>query len=692
MGLSGKTSDTTLRGERMYQQAQRPGRDVSTPSGRTDMEDRAIETLRFLSADAVERAGSGHPGTAVALAPVAFALFQEEMRHNPSNPDWFNRDRFVLSAGHASMLLYGALHLSGYALPLSEIRRLRRWASLAPGHPERGVTPGVEMTTGPLGQGLANAVGLALAERLLATRFNRPGFPVVDHRTYAICSDGDMMEGVTSEASSFAGHLGLGRLCVIYDDNRITIEGPSELAFSEDVGARYGAYGWDVHRLSDGWTLGALRERLAVAREDEDRPSLIIVRTHIAEGAPTKQDTREAHGSPLGAAEIREMKRARGWDPDQSFVIPPGVAEYMDRSPSGARAEADWQALLEGYTGDYPALAADLKRVLRGGSRPEISLPHFGDVSTLATRAASGDCLRTLTRTMPDLVGGSADLGPSTSTETEGELSIRAGSFGGSRIHFGVREHAMGAILNGLAAHGGIRPFGGTFLTFSDYMRPAIRLASMMGLPVIYLFTHDSIGLGEDGPTHQPIEHLASLRAIPGLTVIRPCDAAETAVAWRFAIEHRQGPIALILTRQDVPVLDRRTLASANGLTMGGYTLARADIKPEAVLIATGSEVHVMLAASEALETLGIRSRVVSMPIPDRFLAQDLEYREHVLPPDVPRVSLEAASTFGWERIVGPRGVAIGIDHFGASAPGEELMERFGISAARVVSAVVDLL
>ena len=679
----------------MYQQTQRSPIGVSPADrplgGLSDMEARSIETLRFLSADAVEHAGSGHPGTAMALAPVAFALFHEEMRHNPANPDWFNRDRFVLSAGHASMLLYGVLHLSGYALALSEIKRLRKWASLAPGHPERGVTPGVEVATGPLGQGLANAVGLALAERLLAARFNRPGYPIVDHRTYSICSDGDMMEGITSEASSFAGHLGLGRLCLIYDDNRITIEGSTDLAFSEDVGARYEAYGWDVHSLGDGWTLGALRERLAVARDDDRRPSLIIVRTHIAEGAPTRHDTREAHGAPLGAAEIREMKRRQGWDPDASFAIGPGVCEYMDHSVRGSQAEADWQSLLAGYTGDHPTLAADLVRVLEGRPAPT-SLPHFSGVTAMATRKASGECLHALSQAMPELVGGSADLGPSTSTEIDGDVGVRADEFGGRRIHFGVREHAMGAILNGLAAHGGIRPFGGTFLAFSDYMRPAIRLASLMGLPVIYLFTHDSIALGEDGPTHQPIEQLASLRAMPGLTVVRPCDAAETAEAWRFAIDHVEGPTAIVLTRQDVPVLDRLRYASAAGLARGGYIIARDEVRPEAVLIGTGSEVHVMLTAAESLGNLGIRSRVVSMPIPERFLGQDLDYQEHVLPRDVPRVSLEAASTFGWERIVGSRGVALGIDEYGRSAPGDELMERFGVSAARVVSTVIDLL
>ena len=681
----------------MYQQTERSLRGVSTSERESnrphdDIEASSIETIRFLAADAVEHAGSGHPGTAMALAPVAFALFHEEMRHNPANPGWFNRDRLVLSAGHASMLLYGVLHLSGYALPLNEIKRLRKWASVAPGHPERGVTPGVEVTTGPLGQGLANAVGLALAERLLAARFNRPGYPIVDHRTYAICSDGDLMEGVSSEASSFAGHLGLGRLCVIYNDNRITIEGSTDLAFSEDVGGRYRAYGWDVHSLGDGWTLGALRERLAVARDDDLRPSLIIVRTHIAEGAPTRRDTREAHGSPLGATEIQEMKRRRGWDPNMSFVIPLGVSEYMDQATRGGQAEADWQSLLAGYTGDHSALAADLIRVLEGRPAPGVSLPHVSGASMMATRVASGECLHALTQAMPELVGGSADLGPSTSTEIESDMSVRSGEFGGQRIHFGVREHGMGAILNGLAVHGGIRPFGGTFLAFSDYMRPAIRLASLMRLPVIYIFTHDSIGLGEDGPTHQPIEQLASLRAMPGLAVVRPCDAAETVEAWRFAIDRRDGPTALILTRQNVPVLDRRRFASARGLVRGGYILARDEIRPEAVLIATGSEVAVMLAAAESLESLGIRSRVVSMPIVERFLEQDVEYQEHVLPRDIPRVSLEAASTFGWERIVGSRGVALGIDEYGASAPGDELMERFGIAAARVVSTAIDLL
>ncbi len=650
-----------------------------------DIERLCVNAIRVLAMDAVEQAASGHPGMPMGMADAAFVLWTRHLRHNPNNPVWPDRDRFILSAGHGSMLLYALLHLSG-VLSLDDIRAFRQWESRTPGHPEYGLTPGVEVTTGPLGQGFAAGVGMAIAERWLAERFNRPGHTVVDHFTYAIVSDGDLMEGISYEAASLAGHLGLGRLIYLYDDNDISIDGPTDLAFSEDVRRRFEACGWQVLEV-DGHDRAAVDQALAEARRELGRPSLIICHTHIGFGSPGKQDSAAAHGAPLGAEEVRRTKRALGWPEEPPFYVPPEVYDYFaGLGRRWAEQEAEWWRRFQVWRSEFPELAAEWDLAMAGRLPDgwEERLPRFGPDQAMATREASGLVLSALAPHIPWLVGGSADLSESTRTYLSGFEPIRRGGFGGRNIHFGVREHAMGGILNGLALHGGIIPYGGTFLVFSDYMRPAIRLAALMRLPVVYVFSHDSLFLGEDGPTHQPVEHLASLRAIPNLTVIRPADAAETVEAWRVALGRREGPVALILTRQKVPAC---TGEAAAGLRYGAYILREASrLPPDVVLIASGSEVSLALGAAEVLEGRGIAARVVSMPSWELFEAQPEAYRRQVVPPEVPaKVVVEAARLQGWERYIGPSGQGLGLERFGASAPYRVLAEKFGFTVDRVV-------
>jgi transketolase len=648
--------------------------------------------------DAVEQAQSGHPGTPMALAPAAYLLWTRFLKDNPKNPAWPDRDRFVLSCGHASMLQYALLHLAGYDVSLDDIRGFRQWSSKTPGHPERGHTPGVETTTGPLGQGVGNAVGMAMAERLLASQFNRPGQEIVRHRVWGFVSDGDVMEGVASEAASLAGHLKLGAITLIYDDNRITIDGSTDLTFSEDVGRRFEAYGWHVVRVAgDGNDLAAIGAALDAAAADTERPSLVILRTVIADPAPTKRNTPESHGAPLGAEEVRRTKEIMGWPTEPKFFVPPEAYEaFRPARERGERAEAEWRERFSKYAAAHPEEAAEFRRRLSGDLPKgwEQALPAIGpEKGALATRQASGLALQALAGAIPELVGGSADLGGST-----GVTLKQGGTFGpgtaGRIVHWGVREHGMAAALNGMAAHGGVRPFGSTFLVFSDYMKPSIRLAALMRLPVIYIGTHDSIGVGEDGPTHQPVEHLAMLRSIPNMTVLRPGDAAETVEAWRAAIEHRSGPVMLVLSRQKLPVLDRSKLSPADGVRRGGYVLFDPPGgAPRAILIATGSELSVALAAAEQLLREGIRARVVSLPSWELFEAQSAEYRESVLPRAVrARVGIEAASPFGWLKYVTEDGVMLAMQGFGASAPGERLFQEFNFTPERAADAVRRLL
>jgi transketolase len=652
-----------------------------------DLDLRCINTIRTLAMDAVQQANSGHPGTPMALAPLAYLIYTRHLRHSPKHPDWPDRDRFILSCGHASMLLYATLHLAGYDLALDEIRSFRQWDSRTPGHPEHGLTPGVETTTGPLGQGFANGVGMAIAEAHLAARFNRPGHEIVSHWTYAIASDGDLMEGISHEAASLAGHLRLGKLICCYDDNHITIEGDTRLAFSEDVAQRFGGYGWHVQRVGDGNDLAALDAALRAAKAETARPSLIIVRTHIAWGSPNKQDSASAHGSPLGAEEIALTKQAYGWPAEPPFLVPDEVRERFGRCVArGRELEAEWQRRLAAYRKDYPELAEAWRAVLARELPPrwESALPAFGPRDgAQATRVWSSRVLNAIAPAVPELVGGAADLAPSTETLLKGNGDLEAGQYGARNMHFGIREHAMGGILNGMALHRGVRPYGATFLIFSDYMRPAIRLAALMGLPVIYVYTHDSVGLGEDGPTHQPIEQLAALRAIPNLTVLRPADGPEVATAWRAALLNTGGPTALVLTRQKVAVIDRATHASADGLLQGAYVLAEAGGGTARVIfMGTGSEVGLCLAAREILEREGVPTRVVSMPSLELFARQGAEYRDAVLPPTITaRLAVEAAAGFGWHRWVGAAGEVLGIERFGASAPYERILREFGFTA-----------
>lgn len=643
-------------------------------------------TIRGLAMDAVQAANSGHPGLPMGMADAAVVLWSQLLRFNPLDPAWPNRDRFVLSAGHGSMLLYALLHLSGYDLPMSDLKQFRQWDSLTPGHPENHLTPGVETTTGPLGQGLANAVGMALAERWLATRFNRPGYPIVDHSTYVIASDGDLMEGISHEVCSLAGHLALGKLIVLYDDNEISIDGPTDLAFTEDAVARFAAYGWHTARI-DGHdplaVLGALRAAVA----DASRPSLIACRTTIGYGSPNKAGTAKAHGEPLGEEEIRLTKAELGLPVDEPFYVAPEARAVLEAAGrAGAEAQAAWQDLWQGYAAHHPALAAELERSWAGVWTAEVEPSTFFDLDKpVATRAASGVVLNEFARQVPALLGGSADLTPSNKTDLKGEADLKPDDFSGRYIRFGVREHGMGGILNGMALHGGIRPYGGTFLVFSDYMRPSIRLAAIMGLPVIYVFTHDSIGVGEDGPTHQPVEQAMSLRLIPNLTVYRPADPLETAAAWEMAINRTGGPTALLLTRQSLPYVG----GSQEGARRGGYVLSEAGAAdPDAILIASGSELHLAAAAQATLAKDGIQARVVSMPSWEVFAEQPAEYQAAVLPARVQaRVSIEAGVTLGWQRYVGPAGASVGVDRFGASAPYKTIFEQLGVTSEALVEA-----
>ena len=665
----------------------------------------SINTIRFLSVDAVQQANSGHPGLPLGAAPMAYVLWTRLLQHNPTNPHWFNRDRFVLSAGHGSMLLYSVLYLTGYDLPLDQIKQFRQWGSLTPGHPERGVTPGVETTTGPLGQGFGNGVGMAIAEAYLAARYNRPGFEIIHHFTYGLVSDGDLMEGVAAEAASLAGHLRLGKLIYLYDDNHITLAASTQLTFTEDRAQRFTAYGWHTQSIGDGNDVDAIDVAIRAARQETERPSLILVRTHIGYGSPHKQDTFAAHGSPLGEEEVRLTKENLGWPVGPPFLVPEAVEQHCRQAVHRGRlVEAEWHQKFAAYETQYPALAREL-RLLIAGELPlgwDANMPQFpADAKGLATRVASGHIMEAISRTLPGLIGGSADLNPSTYTELHeagnfespamavGDLqgSARGGwSYAGRNLQFGVREHAMGAILNGLATHGGTIPFGATFLTFSDYMRPPIRLAALMGIQVVYVFTHDSLALGEDGPTHQSVEQVASLRAIPNLIVIRPGDANETAIAWRVAIETRDRPVALILTRQHVPTLNRSEFASADGLRRGAYILADAPQgHPHVILIASGSEVSLIVAARQVLQEQHIAVRLVSMPSWELFEAQSRDYRNSVLPPSVrARLAVEAGVTQGWHRYVGDQGDVIGVDRFGASAPGPVVMHEYGFTVDHV--------
>jgi transketolase len=641
--------------------------------------------------DAVEQAQCGHPGTPMALAPAGYVLWSRFLRFDPRAPEWWDRDRFVLSCGHASMLLYGLLHLSGYDLSLDDIRAFRQWHSRTPGHPERGHAPGVEVTTGPLGQGLGNAVGMALAERFLAERFNRPQYPVVDHRVWGFVSDGDLMEGVASEAASLAGHLRLGKINLIYDDNHITIDGSTALAFTENVAARFDAYGWHTQRVADGNDLAAIAAALEAAARETARPSLILLRTHIGDPAPTKRDTAAAHGSPLGAEEVRRTKEILGWPSAPPFLVAPEAEQWRQACLSrGAELHSQWRSRYQAYARSFPELAAEQTR-WQAGDLPagwDTDLPTFAPGGgNLATRQAGAKVLNALAARLPNLVGGSADLAESTGTDIKAGGSFEA-EHSGRNVHWGVREHGMGACLNGMAAHGGVRPFGSTFTIFTDYCKPAIRLAALMRLPVIYVGTHDSIGLGEDGPTHQPIEQLAMLRATPNLTVLRPADASETVEAWKVAVERRDGPVVLVLSRQKLPILDRATLAPAAGVRRGGYILRDPPEPPAIILIGTGSEVHLALAAADRLAVAGVPARVVSLPSWELFEAQPESYRASVLPPELrARVVIEAASPMGWLRYATETGEIIAIDHFGASAPGDVLLRQFGFTVERVIEA-----
>jgi transketolase len=657
------------------------------------VEELSIQTIRTLAIDAIQQANSGHPGAPMALAPIAYVL-SREMRYNPRNPEWFDRDRFVLSAGHASMLLYGMLHLSGYDLPLEEIRDFRQWDSRTPGHPEHGLTAGVETTTGPLGQGIMTAVGMAMAEAHLAATYNRPSHDIVDHFTYVVASDGDLMEGASHEAGSLAGHLRLGKLIVFYDDNRITIDGATDLTYSDDAAARFASYGWHVQDLGDAANdLQALNGAVDSARSETERPSLIIVRSHIGFGSPNKQDTSGVHGSPLGAEEVKLTKRAYGWPEDEHFLVPSRALEHMREAVDrGADAESEWHARFDAYRAAHPELAEQFENALDGRlpSGWDAGLPSYDEADgPMATRKASGAALNAIADHLPWLIGGSADLAPSNNTLIEGSGDFGPDNYAGRNVRWGIREHVMAAASTGMALHGGLRPYAATFFVFTDYARPAIRLAALMRQPVIYVMTHDSIGLGEDGPTHQPIEHLAALRAMPGLRVIRPADANETVEAWREAIVRRDGPTMLVLTRQGVPVIRVDGPGRAIGLQMGAYILEDAeDADPDLILIASGSEVALALEARRVLIDSGVATRVVSMPSWEIFREQETAYQHEVLPPDVPnRLAIEAGVSLGWREWVGDAGAVIGIETFGASAPAGELFRQYGFSVDNVVAA-----
>lgn len=655
------------------------------------LDELCINTIRTLAMDAVQRAESGHPGTPMALAPLAYAIWTRHLKHCPEDPQWVDRDRFILSAGHASMLLYSMLYLTGYELTKEDLINFRQWESPTPGHPEYGMTVGVETTTGPLGQGIANAVGMALAERHLAARYNRGAEPIVDHYTYVICSDGDLMEGVASEAASLAGHLGLGKLICFWDDNSITIEGSTDLSFTEDVLARFDAYGWQTLQIEDGNDLAAIDAAIEQAKSDP-RPTMIGVRTVIGYGSPNKAGSAAAHGAPLGEEEVRLTKKELGWPYEDPFHVPDEVLQHMRASADSGRAARDaWHERWVRFEETNPDVAAAFASALEGRLPDgwDGDIPEFapGD-KPIATRAASGKVLNAIARHVPWLIGGSADLAGSNNTMLEDEASLTRDNPGGRNLHFGVREHAMGSLMNGMSLHGGIRPYGGTFLIFSDYMRPPIRLSALMEQPVVYVFTHDSVGLGEDGPTHQPVEQLAALRAIPGIVDLRPADAAETAEAWRFVMEYTEGPVFLALTRQAVPHLERTAGTGVEGLRRGAYILAEADGgQPKVILIASGSEVALALESRQALEEQGFPTRVVSMPSWVLFERQDRAYRDAVLPPDISaRVAIEAASPMGWHRWVGGEGEIVGISRFGASAPARTVFRELGFRVENVVA------
>ncbi len=660
-----------------------------------DLEQLFITTIRTLSIDAIQKANSGHPGAPMGLAPVAFTLYHHFVRHNPQNPDWLNRDRFIVSNGHASMLLYSTLFLMGYDLSLDDIKQFRQLNSKCPGHPEYGETPGVEITTGPLGQGVSASVGMAIAQKWLAARYNRPNFKLFDYNVFTLCGDGDLMEGVSAEAASLAGHLRLDNLIWVYDNNHITIEGKTSLAFSEDVQKRFEAYHWEVLHVDDANDTEALRHQTQKALQST-RPVLLIVNSHIGYGSPHLQDTAKVHGSPLGEEEVRLTKERYGWNPDWVFHVPEEVFEYQKQNQArGKELEEKWNELFAQYQKEFPQLAAELE-LLRDRKLPQnwqASLPQFpADDKGMATRASSGKVLNAIAEAVPYFLGGSADLAPSNKTHIDSSTSFSAEDRSGRNFHFGIREHAMGAIVNGMVLSK-LRAFAATFFVFSDYMKPAIRMASLMKLPVIYVFTHDSIGVGEDGPTHQPVEHLAALRAMPQIDVFRPADANETRVAWEFAMEQTDRPTALVLTRQNLPTIDREKYAAAEEVKKGGYVLADSDGQPQIILIATGSEVNLCLRAYEELKAKGIAARVVSMPSTSVFERQPQSYREQVLPPQVSaRVVVEAASPLGWERYAGPQGTIIGMTTYGKSAPYQQLMEYFGFSVGNVVDKALKLL
>jgi transketolase len=645
-----------------------------------------IDTIRTLSMDAVQKANSGHPGTPMALAPIAYVLYTRVMRHNPQNANWWDRDRFVLSAGHASMLLYSMLYLTGYGLTLDDLKNFRQVGSPTAGHPEYGHAAGIETTTGPLGQGISNSVGLALAERMLAERFNKPGHQVVDHHTYTIASDGDMQEGVQAEAASIAGHLGLGRLTAFWDDNHISIEGDTALSFSEDVGKRYEAYGWHVQNLGEDLELERVEEALDAARAETDKPSLIIIRTHIAPGSPNKQDTESAHGSPLGEDEVKLTKEAYDWPSEEPFFVPQEALDHFRQClERGEEAESEWQERFEAYKSEFKDEAKELERIMNGElpKNWDADIPKFKpDDGAVATRKASHSVIQWVAEQVPEFIGGSADLAPSTLTTIDSAESVSSKDYGGRNMHYGIREHGMGAIVNGMVLHG-LRAFGSTFLIFSDYMKGAMRLSAVMGIPSVWVFTHDSIGLGEDGPTHQPIEQLVHLRATPNMKVVRPGDANETALAWQYALNRQDGPTTMALSRQGLTILERRSVPD-DAIERGGYVLRNKTGKPDVVLVATGSEVMIASEALDLLEEQEVKARLVSMPCVENFLAQDDDYRDDVLPPGVPRVSVEAAATLGWERVVGVDGAIIGMTTFGASGPQKAVYEHFGFTKEHV--------
>jgi transketolase len=702
-----------FRAQPHFQQRSDTMSNSSQDAARTsDLDQACINSIRFLSVDAVQKANSGHPGLPMGAAAMAYVLWSRFLKHNPANPGWWDRDRFILSPGHGSALQYSLLYLTGYDLPLEQLQQFRQWGSRTPGHPERGLVPGVETTTGPLGQGFANGVGMAIAEAYLAAHFNRPGYEIINHYTYAIVSDGDIMEGISYEAASLAGHLKLGKLIYLYDDNHVSLAGATDLTFTEDRARRFEACGWHVVTVEDGNDLEAIENSIRAAQAEKHRPSILLVRTQIGYGSPHKQNSFESHGSPLGAEEVKLSKQNLGWPTEPAFWVPEEALNHMRKAvEAGKAAEAKWNARIAEYAKSFPELAADYQQLMRGELPKgwETAIPSFAaDAKGIATRSASGKVINAIASKIPSLIGGSADLNPSTQTliknagdfqspdfkplDAQGATS-GGWSYQGRNLHFGVREHAMGAIANGMAVHGGILPYTATFFVFSDYMRPPIRLAALMELGVIFVFTHDSIGVGEDGPTHQPIEQLAALRAIPGLTVIRPCDANETAVAWRAAVESRHRPVALVFSRQDLPVLDRARCSPAEGLLRGAYVLLDAPgNKPDIILIASGSEVTLSLAAQQILSEKAIAARVVSMPSWDLFDVQPKEYRDQVLPPSVhARLAIEAGVAQGWHKYVGDCGDVICMERFGASAPGKVAFEKFGFTVDNVVARALNL-